>query len=193
MDGFVTGVLTTSLSSVPAALFALWLSKFTDSRSERKRLREYRRAPDGHWQAWRDGLYDIRDWAGATSTYLVTGRAEDAQFSMIRVPGHHYLAHMVRTGRIPAEQLQNALILREYCELLCDALAHVLAMDLDRPAVSRARPDLDQPESINAAERTAEAALIRLASDIEQMARDLLDPELAAKQALLEFSKAVRT
>lgn len=167
------------VSAVPAALIALWLNRHTARRDAQERVREYNELPEGGWQAWQKGFYDIRDWARSIETYLRFGHPDHAEFSMIRIPGYRYLNHIIETGRVPADALQQVLILSEYCEILARALGHVLASDLAEPSPGRGPSPDEIFKAITANEPLPKPALVRLAEAVADMAQDLADPEMA--------------
>ncbi len=173
------GSFLVALASAPCgALIAIWLDRKRQSRREKKRLNEFMHAPDGAWQSWRDGLYDIRDWASDIAGYLRSRDPRALDFSMIRVPGSRLLDHMIRSGHVPREHVQQALVLQGYCDVLDAAVAKVFAHDLDRPPAS---PYAD--EVLNAwkggAPKPVKPALIQLADAVRKLAYELADPATA--------------
>jgi hypothetical protein len=194
MNSFVLPVIVSTVSAVPAVLFALWLGRLTSRRAMDARLGEYAdpgRAPSG-LQPWRDAFYDIRDWASCIHAYLAHGNARTMDFSFIRIPGHHFIEHLVTTNRVPEEHLQQVIILREYCELLANALAQVLADDLRAARRIEVRP-LDQLRtSVDDVPDGPEAAVAQLAVAVREMASELADPAAARRPQQHQLAEMFR-
>lgn len=163
--------------AVVGALFGLYLNWVIQRRAAAKRLDEYRKRDPGGWQAWQRGFYDIRDWASMIGSYLRNPSLREIGFDVLRIPGPRYLDYLLRTGRIPHEHFQQALILSDYCQLLSDTLAHVLAGQwlAHQPSESsRALPELRV--------RGDGDPTVELARAVEDMARDLADPARARRE-----------
>lgn len=163
--------------TIAGAFLALYLNWVVQRRAAARRRHEYHRTDLGGWQAWQRGFYDIRDWAGMVGSHLRNPGLREIDFCFIRIPGPRYLDFLIRTERIPAEYLQQAVILSDYCALLSDVLARVVAGQwLVRDADGGGRSSGGGPRHDD-----RELAL-QLAEAVEDMARELADPAGACRE-----------
>lgn len=174
----VADVLRGLLVAAAGALIALGLNWTVQHRAQLSRLREYRHGDLGGWQAWQQGFYDIRDWAIAVRSYLRAPTICELDFSFIRIPGPRYIDHLIRTERIPAQHVQQALALADYCHILSNALAHAMAVDWHNPRGSEAVTERDIPSR-----GPGTPALAQLAKKVEELAYELAEPERARRRA----------
>lgn len=180
------GVLSGLITATAGALIALALNWMVQRRTRAARLREYRDGDLGGWQAWQRGFYDVRDWANSIHGFLRAGAPQRMEFSFIRIPGPRYLDYAIRTDRVPPEYLQQALVLSDYCVLLRDVMAQVIAADVRDP-----RP-LPPPWAVARwmSEETAPVAL-QLADAVSRLAAELADPELARLKEQRKLARAL--
>lgn len=178
-------LLSSLISALLGALIALGLSSFVQKRARDARLREYNRHDPGGWQIWQRGFYDVRDWATSIRGALKTGVPQEMEFDFIRIPGPRYLDYLIRTERVPPEHLQQALVLSDYCALLCDVLAQTIAADLRG---SRTVPPTRAADVLE--KGRIQPAAVQLADAVARFAAELADPELARLQQQREIAKA---
>lgn len=180
MATLVLTIASAVLASGITAAIGLWRRHAQERRAKAARIREYINPGriSGRHQPWRNGFYDIRDWADGVRAYLSFGSQHPIDFNRIRMPGHRYVEHLLVTGRVPDAYIPDVIILREYCELLAQTFAQVLAADLHRPRILEP-VDVERMLRMTVEEREAlEPAAAKLAVAVYEQARALADPPL---------------
>lgn len=173
----MTDVLSGLALTLVGALLALYLDRVVQRREAAVKHEEYHKRDPGGWQAWQRGFYDIRDWAAMVGCYLRSPSPHGIEFNFLRIPGPRYLDYLIRTERIPHEHFQQALILSDYCALLSDTLAHVLAGQRLAHQTSELRGVFSGLRAVGDGDPAVE-----LARAVEDMARDLADPARARRE-----------